>query len=108
MRSRRVACETDDTQETSMTDTTVDDEELVRLAIGGRKVRRQRLSQLALARLLGLQKGEQEDDESEEELGEEGGDLERRLARLVIGKGVVRRARLRRALLAHLLRERHG
>jgi hypothetical protein len=92
-----------------MTDTTVDDEDLVRLAIGGRKVRRQRLSQLALARLLGLKKGEQEDDEGEdEEIGEDGGDLEHRLARLVIGKSVVRRARLRRLLLAHLLREKHG
>jgi hypothetical protein len=94
-----------------MTDTTVEDEDLVRLAIGGRKVRRQRLSNLVLARLLGLKQGEQAEDETEDELGEEaeeGGDWERRLVRLMIGKGLVRRARLRRLLLAHLLRDKVG
>jgi hypothetical protein len=48
--------------------------------------------------------GGEEEDESEDEYGEGGG--EHRLARLLMGKRVMRRARARRMLLAHLLRER--
>ena len=46
----------------------------------------------------------EEEDEGQDEDGEGGG--EHKLARLLIGKGMARRARARRMLLAHLLRER--
>src|SRR6516225_853021 len=47
----------------------------------------------------------EEEDEGEDEYGEGGGG-EHQLARLLMGKRVIRRARARRMLLAHLLRER--
>jgi hypothetical protein len=48
---------------------------------------------------------EGEDDPEEDEGGE---DKERRILRLLIGSRLLRRARMRRALLAHLLREREA
>jgi hypothetical protein len=84
----------------------VETEELARLALGGRKIRRRRLSRALLARLLG-HRFEEEDKEGEEAVGEEeGGDREHKIARLLIGSGVLRRRHLRNLLLAHLLRER--
>ena len=89
-----------------MGDTTIDDEDLVRLAIGGRATRRRRLSRRQLARMLG--QDYEAEDEGEEGLGEEDTDQERRLERLLIGSRMLRRPRLRRLLVAHLLRERAG
>jgi hypothetical protein len=48
--------------------------------------------------------GGQEGEEGGEEGEEQGTDEERRLARMLIGDSVVRRRRLRRSTLAHLLR----
>ena len=90
-----------------MTDTTMEEEDLARLAIGGRAVRRQRLSRRLLARMLGARdEGDYEADEGEDESEEGGTDQERRLARLLVGSRILRQRRLRRLLLAHLLRER--
>jgi hypothetical protein len=87
-----------------MSETTLENEDLLRLAIGGRKVRRRRLSRALLARLIGqrLESGDEEDE------GEEGSseDEERRIVRLLIGSRLLRRRRLRNLVLAHLLRER--
>jgi len=85
---------------------TLENEELVRLALG-RKVRGRRLSRALLARLIG-ERFEAEDEDEEGESGEEGGDEndDRRIARLLIGSRILRRRRLRNLLLAHLLREK--
>ena len=87
-----------------MSDTTMENEDLLRLAIGGRKLRRRRLSRAMLARLIG-QRLEPEDEEEEGEEGSSEGE-ERRIVRLLIGSRLLRRRRLRNLLLAHLLRER--
>jgi hypothetical protein len=47
-----------------------------------------------------------DDDEGEDYEGEEGGDHEHRFARALIGSRIIRRRRARKALLAHLIRER--
>jgi hypothetical protein len=80
---------------------------LARLLIGSRILRRGRVRRMLLAHLL-RERGEagEEEDEGEDEYGEDGGGGEHKLARLLIGKRVTRRARARRMLLAHLLRER--
>jgi hypothetical protein len=59
---------------------------------------------MLLAHLLRERHGEDEDMGDEEEGMEGGGD--RRLMRLLIGSQILRRQRVRRMLLAHLLRER--
>ena len=48
----------------------------------------------------------EESDESEREDEEDGGDREGKFVRMVIGSRVLRRRRVRRAVLAHLLKER--
>ena len=89
---------------------------LVRLLIGSRMLRRRRVRRAVIAHLL-KERGEGEGDEGEgdeaegdedggEDGGVEGGDTERRLVRLLIGSRMLRRRRVRRALLAHLLKER--
>lgn len=89
-----------------MTDTALDTEELARL-VGGRAIRRRRMSRRMLARLIGERSEADDDfDEDDEEISDEGGDKEKRIARLLIGSRLLRRARLRKLVLAHLLRER--
>jgi hypothetical protein len=90
-----------------MSDATLEEEQLARLAIGGRAKRRQRVSRRVLARMLG-EMDEAEGDDAESEDIAEGGDEERRLVRLLIGSRMLRRRRLRRLLLAHLLQEGGG
>lgn len=84
-----------------------DEHRLARLLIGSSIVRRRRLRALMLAHLL---REKHEAAEEEEEGGEEvedgaEHDGDRQLARLLIGSGVARRERLRRAIVAHALRE---
>lgn len=81
-------------------------EDLMKLAAGG-KMRQRRLRNVLIAHLLreGGEAGEEE-DEGEDEYGEEGGGGERKLARLLIGSRILRRGRVRRMLLAHLLSEK--
>src|SRR6516225_8566006 len=79
---------------------------IARLLIGSRLLRRRRLRNLLITHLL-REKGEaEEENEGEDEYGEESGGGEHRLARLLIGSRVLRCRRVRRMLLAHLLRER--
>ena len=86
-----------------MSDTTLEKEDLARLAVGGRAMRRRRLNRALLARLI----GDRYDAEDEDVEGEEGDEAEgRRIMRLLIGSRLLRRRRLRNLLLAHLLRER--
>jgi hypothetical protein len=84
-----------------MGNSVVEDEDLAKVGVAGRKIRRQRLSRARLARLLG-EKLEAEDDDT----GEEGDDEGVRLVRFLIGSRLRRRRRAKRMLLAHLLRER--
>ena len=82
-----------------------DDRELVRMLITSRMLRRRRVRRALLAHLL-RSKGEEgtEGYEGEEEYGEEGGGDENEIVRALIGSRMLRRRRVRRALLAHLLR----
>ncbi|MGH1573514.1 hypothetical protein ACRAWG_26175 [Methylobacterium sp. P31] len=66
------------------------------------------LAHLLRERRAGGETGEEEDFGEDDELGEpeEGSDRERRILRLLIGSQVLRRQRIRRLLLAHLLNER--
>ena len=85
-----------------------EDRQIVRLLLGSRMLRRRRLRRLLLAHLIRERGGdtEEEFDESDEDIGEDGGEDDRRIARLLIGSRLLRRRRVRRAVLAHLLRER--
>src|SRR5215471_11192039 len=80
---------------------------IVRLLIGSRLLRKRRLRNLLLAHLL-RERGEAEDEEyeGEEASGEDDSGKEHKLVRMLIGSRLLRRRRLRRMLLAHLLRER--
>lgn len=89
-----------------MTDNTLEDEELVRL-LGGRALRRRRLSRAVLARMLGEEgEGGEDEEEGAGEEAQEGSDTERRLIKLLIGSRMLKRRLLRRMLIAHLLHER--
>ena len=81
--------------------------QLVRLLTGSRLLRRRRLRRLVLAHLLSERGGESDEyEEDESEDGEEGTTDDRELARLLIGSRMLRRRRVRRALLAHLIKQR--
>src|SRR5215831_18156314 len=79
------------------------------LLIGRSMLRRRRMRRLLLAKLLRERHRSEHDDE---QIGgaddEEGGDEEHRLLKLLIARGLLRRARIRRLLLAHLVREHRG
>ena len=57
-------------------------------------------------RSCGEHSGTGEEEETDEDFGEEGGDREGKFIRLVIGSRILRRRRVRKAVLAHLLKER--
>jgi hypothetical protein len=71
-----------------------------------RRVRRALLAKLIRDRNETGSEGDEDDDEIGEEGGEEGSDRERQFLRLVMGSRILRRRRVRRALLAKLIRER--
>ena len=80
---------------------------LVRLLVGSRLLRKRRVRRLMLAHLLREgSEAEDEGDEGEGASGEEEGGREHKIARLLIASRILRRRRVRRALLAHLLREK--
>jgi hypothetical protein len=85
----------------------IGEQELVRLMLGGKMLRRHRLRQALLAHIL-REKGEEEGGSEAEGFEDEteSGTDEHKLARLLIGKNIVRRRRLRALMLAHLLREK--
>jgi hypothetical protein len=79
--------------------------------IGSRILRRRRIRRAVLLHLLRERReGEDEDEDEDEGEGDEdeGGGGERRLLRLLVGSRLLRRRRMRRALLAHLAREREA
>lgn len=82
-----------------------DEQELVRALIGSRMLRRRRVRRALLTHLLRAKnEAEAEGDEGEEGFGEEGGGDEQEIVRALIASRVLRRRRVRRALLARLLR----
>jgi hypothetical protein len=88
-----------------------EDRRLVRLLVGSRMLRRRRVRRALLAKLIRDRsetgdEGEEDDDEIGEEGGEEGSDRDRKFLRLVMGSRILRRRRVRRALLAKLIRAR--
>jgi hypothetical protein len=86
-----------------------DEDVIARLLVSGGLLRRRRVRRLLLARLLNeaRETGEEPEFEHEEE-GEEGGVSDRGIARFLIASGLLRRRRMRRIILAHLMRERGG
>ena len=83
-----------------------EDRNVVRSLVAAGLLRRRRVRQMLLAHALrdrqeGEDGGESVDQEDEKE---EDGDPDRRLVRMLIGTGLLRRARRRRFLLAYLLR----
>lgn len=85
-----------------------DDEAIARLLFAGGLLRRRRVRRLLLARLLNEARETGEEPEYEDEDVEEGGGAsDHKIARFLIASGLLRRRRMRRMILAHLLRERH-
>lgn len=83
-----------------------EDRQLVRLLVAGGIVRRRRVRRLLLAHLLREKIGRDGEDPYLETEDGEGGDEDRQLVRLLIAGGIMRGRRIRRLLLAHLLRNR--
>jgi len=86
-----------------------DERQLAKLLVGSRLLRRRRVRRLVLAHLLnarGEGEGEEEFEDEDAEGEEEGGDDDRSVARLLIGSRMLRRRRVRRVLLAHLIKQR--
>jgi len=94
-----------------------DDRKLLRLVLGSRILRKRRVRRALLARLIKQRSGggdveefddDVDEDEGEDDVGEEGGDRERKFLRLLVGSRILRKRRVRRALLAKLLSARGG
>ena len=85
-------------------------EDLAKLAVGGKMIRNGRIRRALIARLLSerAEGSEAEEEEGDEETTEESGDDDRQLVRALVGSRLLRRRRMRRVLLAHLLKERAG
>src|SRR5215472_9849324 len=87
-----------------MQSTTTEAEEIARLALGGRPLKNRRIRRALLARLIN-ENGETHNGEEEDEGGfEEGGGDEQEIVRALVSSRLLRRRRVRRALLAHLVR----
>jgi ribosomal 50S subunit-recycling heat shock protein len=90
-------------------DGAANEEAIARLLVSGNLLRRRRFRRLLLARLLNEAREPGEEEEFEGFEGEEGGPTsEHRLAKFLIASGILQRRRVRRMVLAHLLRERGG
>ena len=88
-----------------------DDRELARLIAGSRLLRKRRFRRLVLAHLLnegGAEEGESEYDEEDADADENGGASDAELGRLLVASRMLRRRRVRRALLAHIISENAG
>jgi hypothetical protein len=88
-----------------------DDRQLVKALLASRMLKRRRLRRVLLAHLIkqrGASEAGDEVEEFDEDVGEdeETGDDDRKLLRLVLASGMLRRRRVRRALVARLIRER--
>ena len=91
-----------------MSSSTMDTEELARLALGGRALKNRRVRRAIIARLINENGESYEGDEGEEGEEEEAsvGGEDRELLRVQVGSRLFKRRRTRRALLAHLLRSK--
>jgi hypothetical protein len=88
-----------------------DEDVIARLLVSGGLLRRRRVRRLLLARLLSeaREAGEEPEFEGEEFEAEEGGGVsDRGIVKFLIASGVLRRRRMRKMILAHLLGERGG
>src|SRR5690349_152394 len=87
-----------------MDTSTLEADDLARLALGGRARKKNRMRKALIARLL----SEQSEGDEDGDLGEttDGENEERQIARLLTGSRLLRKRRLRRLVLAHLLSER--
>ena len=86
-----------------------EDGRIMRALVGSRVLKRRRLRKLLLAHLIKQRSeaGDDEDaDEGDEDADEEGAD-DGRVAKLLVASRMLRRRRVRRAVLAHLIRERN-
>ena len=84
------------------------DRKFMRLLVASRVLRRRRVRRALIAKLL-KERSESEDDYDdvdEDDTDDESPDVERQLARLLVGGRVVRRRRARRAALVRFLRNR--
>ena len=81
-----------------------EDREMLRLLIGSKMLRRRRVRRALLAHLLRSKSEESEGDEGEEDTGEETGGEGRELVRALIASKILRRRKVRRAILIHLLK----
>ena len=93
-----------------MSTSTREAEDLAKLAVGGKMIRNGRIRRALIARLLSerAEGSDEEGEEGEEETTEEGGDDDRQLVKALVGSRLLRRRRLRRVLLAHLIKQRAG
>jgi hypothetical protein len=86
-----------------------DEPEFLRTLLASRMLRKRRVRRALLTHLLrGKAEAEVETDEGDEGFGEDTGDDEKEIVRTLIASRVLRRRRVRRALLAHLLRSGGG
>jgi hypothetical protein len=86
--------------------------ELVRALIASKILRRRKVRRAILIHLLKakaeteFEGSDETESEGDEETGDEGGGEEREIVRALIASKMLRRRRVRRALLTHLLREK--
>ena len=86
--------------------------ELVRALIASKILRRRKVRRAILIHLLKakaeteFEGSDDSETESDEETGDEGGGEDREIVRALIASKMLRRRRVRRALLTHLLREK--
>ena len=93
-----------------------DDRKLLRLVLGSRMLRRRRVRRALIARLIrersegegDVEEFDDDVDEGDDDIDEEGGGRDRKFLRLLVASRILRKRRVRRALLAKLLRERAG
>ena len=81
-------------------------EDLAKIAVAGRAARGGRARRALIARLLSEQ-ANGADEEGADDMTEEGDDDDRTLVRAIVGSRVLKRRRLRRLLMAHIIRERN-
>jgi len=88
-----------------------DDRQVARLLVGSRMLRRRRVRKAVLAYLIRERnEGEAEDGEdfeASDDIGEDGTESGRKFVKLLVGSRVLRRRRVRRAVVAKLLRDRN-
>ena len=95
--------ETDDSDEDFGDDTGDREGRFIRLVVGSRILRRRRIRRAVLAYLLKERATSDDGSDEDEGVGEDGADLEREVARLLIGRRAFRKRRMRRVAFARHL-----